>query len=411
MAALYGFTAFQRAAIPGTIFNELQTDFKASATDIALLASLYLCIYGGMQIFSGVAADRFGSKKVVLVGGALLSAGCILFPLSHSLFTLFAFRCLIAFGGSLLFLSVIKELDLRFSDKHFPALVGAALFTGFAGGLFGTQPFERLVSHYGWRNPLMGVGIACFLVYICAAILTRNNTESKQQLGASSPILPALKAIITNPKSLPVIFSHTTMWSIYLLMQAVIGKKILQDCAGISSEAASRYTFLMMLSLMIFTILAGFMPRLFVHRRKPVVLIINLSAIAAVLLCFPILHGATNGVFLAYILFGLAASGSAVFLSLIKELNQPDFAGSSTGIDNGAVNLGAAILAQAAGKVLDKFTPVASPTSSVIQYPSSAYQLILIGCLILAIISFITSCFIHETKGQNLWEESAVLGP
>ncbi|MEI7591435.1 MAG: methyl-accepting chemotaxis protein, partial [Deltaproteobacteria bacterium] len=196
--------------------------------------------------------------------------------------------------------------------------------------------------------------------------------------------MPALKAIITNPKSLPVIFSHTTMWSIYLLMQAVIGKKILQDCAGISSEAASRYTFLMMLSLMIFTILAGFMPRLFVHRRKPVVLIINLSAIAAVLLCFPILHGATNGVFLAYILFGLAASGSAVFLSLIKELNQPDFAGSSTGIDNGAVNLGAAILAQAAGKVLDKFTPVASPTSSVIQYPSSAYQLILIGCLILA---------------------------
>ena len=40
MALVYFFSYFQRTAVPGTIFNELQTDLGLSAASVALLGSM-----------------------------------------------------------------------------------------------------------------------------------------------------------------------------------------------------------------------------------------------------------------------------------------------------------------------------------------------------------------------------------
>ena len=51
MTALYFISYFQRVAVPGTVFNELQVDFNASAVAITALGALFLYIYGFWQIF------------------------------------------------------------------------------------------------------------------------------------------------------------------------------------------------------------------------------------------------------------------------------------------------------------------------------------------------------------------------
>ena len=42
MSAVYFFAYFQRVAVPGTIFTELQTEFHTSAGTVAWLAAVYL---------------------------------------------------------------------------------------------------------------------------------------------------------------------------------------------------------------------------------------------------------------------------------------------------------------------------------------------------------------------------------
>ena len=78
MVSLYFFSFFLRTAVPGTIFDELQSDLDLSAASVAALGSIFLYIYAGMQLFVGLAADRFESEVERLVGS--IAANPSLFP-------------------------------------------------------------------------------------------------------------------------------------------------------------------------------------------------------------------------------------------------------------------------------------------------------------------------------------------
>jgi uncharacterized membrane protein len=56
MVALYFFSFFLRTAIPGTIFDELQSDLKLTASSVTALGSIYLYIYAAMQLLVGLLA-------------------------------------------------------------------------------------------------------------------------------------------------------------------------------------------------------------------------------------------------------------------------------------------------------------------------------------------------------------------
>src|SRR5688500_3969362 len=92
MASIYFFSYFQRAAVPGTIFNELQVDLGLSAIAVASLGSMFTWVYGGMQIAVGLTADRFGGARALLGGGLIMLLGSLLFPLAHTPLLLFAAR-------------------------------------------------------------------------------------------------------------------------------------------------------------------------------------------------------------------------------------------------------------------------------------------------------------------------------
>ena len=122
MITLYFFSYLQRVAVPGTIFNELQLDFNASAVAITALGALFLYVYGFWQIFAGMLADRFGGLRMLLIGGLLMTVGALVFPLARSLPLLYTTRVLVAFGASFMYISLIKEIDTLFDRRHFAML-------------------------------------------------------------------------------------------------------------------------------------------------------------------------------------------------------------------------------------------------------------------------------------------------
>jgi sugar phosphate permease len=115
ITVIYFFSYLQRVAVPGTIFDELQSAFSAPASAITALGVIFLIIYGGMQLVVGVLTDRVGVFKVLLAGGVTLCAGSLIFPMAHTLPVLYTARGLVAFGASLIFASVVKRVLMRYS--------------------------------------------------------------------------------------------------------------------------------------------------------------------------------------------------------------------------------------------------------------------------------------------------------
>ena len=402
MCLIYFFSYFQRIAVPGTCFDELQADFRASAAAVTALGSIFLYVYGFAQFFVGMAADRFGGRRTMLVGAAILSGASIVFPFSHSLPTLYLARAILAAGASMIFISLAKEIDTLFNPRHFAVWLGIALLLGYSGGIAGTYPFERAIVHFGWRNAMLWAGILCLFALIAAAFIFRRFPSGERQ-GAVSKIY-YLGKVLRNPLSYPPTVAGAINFAIYLLFQCALAKKMLTDCCAISSSRAAAVTFAMMIACTVAASLSGFVSRLIGNRRKPIILAgVLLTLSMTVMLTFA-MRGAPDYRLIGagLVMLGIAASPSPIVLTATKEVNPAQAAATSMGMANFAAYVAVAIIINIAGVVMDCFKEQAVATAHSIMYPVISYRLILAGCAVLSAISAVAACFIHETRGTRL---------
>jgi MFS family permease len=410
MNAIYFFAYFHRIAVPGTIFDELQSAFRVSASAITALGAIYLYIYGGMQLFAGMLNDRLGAVRVIVIGGLLLCVGAIAFPLATTIPFLYVARGLVGLGSSLIFLSVIKAVDMLYGPRLFSQLLSVTVFLGCVGGLAGTFPFERAVSQWGWRGSMLGAGILCSLALIVAMLLFRKTRDVMQYASRTSPLV--VKAILANRSTWPLLVVLPLTFSIYFLLQATIGKKFLLDYCGMSSSLAASITFIMMLVSMAAALAGGFLPRLISDQRKPLMIAAVICVISGCGLLLVLLHlgiNSTGWFLLAYILLALSMIASPLGSTLMKELNPPEAVGTSIGVSNGMCYVAVALLTTVAGSVMDRFRDAAVTTATAIIYPREAYAVTLLICIALALIALVSAFFLRETRGRNVFaaEEAA----
>ncbi len=401
MITVYFFSFFQRVAVPGTIFDELQQAFSASAGAIAGLAAIYLYIYGVMQPVAGILADRLGAARVVLIGGFLLSVGSIGFPLAVTLPSLYAARVVVGLGASLIYVSVAKAVDELFDAKHFVMLMGITLFLGYAGGLAGTLPFERLASVVGWRCGLLAAGLASLGALLGAFLMFRRTGQLARRPGTDS--LRAMGVVLRNRASWPIMLTGFGNFAVYFLVQATIGKKFLSDYGGLSSAAAASFTGIMMFVVMTMALLGGFLSRLLGNRRKPLVLAAIVCVLISVVLMLLLLRFNIGGKWFlpCYILLACSSIGSAASNALMKELNPPDAVGTSIGMCNGMAYIAVAIVSSVAGFIMDRYQDRTIRTAAAVIYPGEAYQDIFLFCVALSAGTLVVAAFIRETHGQS----------
>ncbi len=407
MCAIYFFSYFQRVAIPGTLFDQLQTGFSASAAAIAALSSIFLYIYGGSQLFVGMLADRCGGARTLIVGGLLMSIGSVLFPLSESLTMLYATRALVAAGSSMIFISLVKEVDELFEASHFAMVLGAAVVLGYAGGLAGTLPLDRASAAFGWRNALLVAGIlSAIALALTWVVLGRAGLLRKTcTIGQPHKFLEILR----NPASLPILISGSINFTIYFLFQATIGKKMLTDCSGMSSASAAAVGSLMMSMIMGMAFVSGPLSRAIGNRRKPILVVCTFLTLAAttVMTANMFMGPSPRLLSCCLALISVAAGCSILFTSMMKEVNPPGSAGTSTGMLNAVAYLVVAVTTHMAGIIMDLFKEQSVQRETALIYPSTAYIVVLLCCVGMALFSFISSLFIRETRSVSIYGQLA----
>jgi predicted MFS family arabinose efflux permease len=406
LLAVYFFSFFQRAAIPGTMFNEIQSDLKLTAVAVTSLAAVFTYVYGGVQLFVGFAADRFGGIRTLLVGGALMTIGATAFPLSHSPTMLYASRIVTALGASVMYLSIIKEACLLFPPRHFPTILGVTLMVGYSGGLAGMLPFERLVALLGWRTALLGIAAVMSLTLLAAWGILRRFNHFKPPPESFS--LKPLAVVLRRRDNWPLFVLVSLNFPIYFVIQTILGKKFLQDFSGLSSASAATFTSIMILTTAIASLSASLLLPWTKHRRKPWILLgTGLLLAATGLLLGGVVCHASRGLFLlAYLLLAAAMLANPATTTTMKELNRPDSVALAISVINGLSYLAAGVVGNLSGYILDRFKAQAVVTGTSTVYPPMAYAAVFAFLALLAVIVLVVACLVRETHGQAVGHDA-----
>ena len=398
LALVYSSSYFQRTAVPGQIFNELQSE-GLNGTEIGWISASFIYVYSLFQIFVGILVDKYCGSRVSVAGGLVLLTGATLFPLSHSLPMLYISRAVAGIGASCMYLSLVKEIDRMFERKNYALMIGVAYFFGYGGGLIGTLPFSKLCEIFPWRHVLLVVaGIsALFYLFFAGCIYKSELPEiSKGKLS----LKPLLK-ILSNPYSWLLLFISSVNFCTYFIIQTVFGKKFLQDFAGMSGTASAGIIFALTLVCM-FTILGtGVIVRYVGNRRKPwllgatgLILTNTLVMTAAIYFRLPYWVFAIN-----YILYAVSAGVPSIFAMSMQELNARNIMTQSTAVNNMGGYLAVALTAPLIGFLLEK---VSGNLPGVTTYTREAYFTLFVIVSIITLISFTATFFVPETRGHYL---------
>ena len=229
LGTIFYFVAnFQRIAVPGAIFDVLEQELSVKAPQITAFGAIFMYVYAFTQLLNGIFVDRFGGYRVMLVGAIIMGTGCLIFPLSSNLAIMYFSRALLGLGGSMFYLSLIKELGLLFSEKDFGIALSIMLFIGYAGGIAANAPFVLAMRVLSWREILLiiaGIVIVSIIAYI---LILPKTTLKEVNKHVDLKALP-FQLVLHKSHNRDLFTFACCNFGISYVIQTVIGKKFLDD--------------------------------------------------------------------------------------------------------------------------------------------------------------------------------------
>ncbi|MFJ3214817.1 MFS transporter [Kitasatospora sp. NPDC086801] len=145
-------------------------DLKAGAQDIQWIIDSYILVFAGLLLTSGSLSDRFGRRKVMIIGLVLFGAASLVAAVADSPGQLIAGRVLMGVGGALVMPSTLSILITVFDDEERPKAIAAWSAVAMIGLVGGPVLGGALIAHFWWGAVfLLNVPVAA--VAIVAAVL------------------------------------------------------------------------------------------------------------------------------------------------------------------------------------------------------------------------------------------------
>lgn len=173
----------------GLFLPDLTNYFAVGRGHAAWVASLFL----SMPLLAGPIAswvtDRYGCRKVCIVGSLLATLGFVLSYLSNSLFLLYVTFSIAGFGLALCYVTSIVIVAYYFEKKR--CLATGLSVCGTGVGTFIFAPLTNwLVEEYTWRGTLL-ILAGFFLNMVASGALMRDLDEEEEDKTPSSPATTA----------------------------------------------------------------------------------------------------------------------------------------------------------------------------------------------------------------------------
>lgn len=359
-ASLYLVAFFQRVA-PAVITRELSLDFSLTGAALGNLSAFYFYSYVAVQIPTGLAADRWGPRRLLAIGAALTALGTLAFALAPSLAWASAGRLVIGASVGVAFVCMLKLASHWMPARQFAFVSGVALVVGVTGATLAGAPLRVAVEAFGWRA-VMGVASGITAAIALGIWLVVRDDPSER--GYTSYYPPdAHVAHVSMLSQLREVASYRNTWLLLLVPGGLSGVALtfaglwgvpfLQTQYGFTPHQAALTTSGMLVVWSLSSVAYGPLSQR-IGRRKPLYfagLVVEL-VLWAIVVFVPNLPPAL----LLAILAGVAIAAGAFVLNFAfaKESVPARLGGTVSGVANMGVMLGGMLMQPLVGFVLDR---------------------------------------------------------
>jgi len=196
----------------GIFMMPISDHFQTGREFFSFAIALQNLLFGVFQPFVGMAADRFGAKRIIIMGAIAYGAGLYLTSIAVEPSLLYlSLGVLVGLGLSatsyvIVLGAVAKVVPAQHAAKAFGLTTAAGSF-----GMFAMIPgAQTLLSDFGWQGALQGFAILSSLMIAFALFMKNGRAATNQSSANQEDDNQTLK------EALKEAFAHKGYWLIHL---------------------------------------------------------------------------------------------------------------------------------------------------------------------------------------------------
>jgi MFS family permease len=336
--AVYVLAVFHRSSLG--VAGLLAADrFGISATELALFTVLQLLVYAGMQVPVGVALDRFGSRRLILSGLALMTAGQLAFAFVESFPAAVLARAVIGAGDAMIFTSVLRLVTLWFLVRQAPLVTQLTGQVGQLGAIAAAGPLSYALHAWGWTRAFAAAASIGVVLMVAVVLVVKDSPYVSEGVVRIKllALAKSLRAVWGNPGTRLGLWSHFVSQFSVTVFSLLWGYPFLVRGEGLSSGAAGTLLMVMTGWVVVSGLALGWLVTRFPYYRS--LFVVGVVVTMATLWAVVLLRSTPAPMWLLVLLvFSMASGGPAsmVGFDLARSFTPAEVSGRA----NGLVNIG-----------------------------------------------------------------------
>ncbi len=374
----YGTAVLQRTSL-GVAGIAAAQRFDASASVLASFAVLQLLVYAALQIPVGVLLDRYGSRRLIVLGGLTMAAGQALLALATVLPLAVLARVLVGAGDAMTFVCVLRLVAVWFPPRLNPVMTQLTGLTGQLGQVVSAIPLVALLNGPGWTPTYLAAATVGLVVSLLSLVALRDappGSAAVRHSPSMAVVRHQLSEAFRHPGTRLGLWTHFTSQFSGTVFALLWGFPFLVSGEGRSPRTASALMTLFVLAGMAAGPVFGTLVARHPLRRSWLVLGIVASTVTAwsAVLSWP---GPAPLWLLVVLVCALALGGpgSMIGFDFARTFNPVGRLGSATGIVNIGGFLASLLTILAVGVVLDVVSPGGTGLGRSATYDLTSFRL------------------------------------
>jgi sugar phosphate permease len=358
--AIYLLAVFHRSslAVAGLDASER---FGISAAELSTFAVLQLLIYAGMQVPVGLILDRFGSRRVMLVGLATLTLAQAGFALADTYALALVARAFVGVGDAMTFVCVLRLVNTWFVARRIPLVTQLTGVLGQTGAIIAAAPMTWSLRELGWTRSYL-LAAAAGIVLMVALVVVIHDSPERRSLSGPQLSWPAIRRSLgdawEHPGTRLGFWTHFTTQFSATTLGLLWGFPFFVQGEGRSDAAAGALLTLLVIAVMAAgPVLAWAITNHPWHRSTLVIgIVLGLVVVWTAVLAWPG-PAPTWLLVVLVVVVGIGGPASMIGFDFGRTFNPAHRLGTAIGLINQGGFLASLVLVLAIGVVLDWRTP------------------------------------------------------
>lgn len=331
---LYGYEFFIRVA-PSSLNQEMLNTYGMSDVQLSYVKAAFYFGYVCMQIPAGLLIDRFGPRRLLMVGMLVCSLSIFAFAWFESVHWLIVARIFAGMASSFAYLCPLVLIHHWLPHRAFGYAAGMVQLVGNLAAMMGTTPVTSMYHHWGMSGMFALTGLIGLVGTLLVSLVKPHGAISAKKTQLND-IPKHLKHIHHTPNTYVLALLGLISWVPMAIIAENYGVDYFASLWSLNTASAKNLVMTIWIGNCVGGPLLGWLSQTMQRRFTPIMLSFGISALC-LLWCGQLsaLYGIQN--FILCLTLGLCSGIQVVTFATISDRHGPDTMGTASGVQNMAV--------------------------------------------------------------------------